>query len=164
MIFGVGVSPRTELAGAAGLQVHNGIVVDQFLRTSAPAVYAAGDAARFPDPRSGGLVRIEHWALAERHGQSVARHMLGLGGPFLDVPFFWSAHYDTTIAYVGHAPFWDKVEIRGNLAARDVAAVYRRGENIRAVATVNRDSLSLQVEAALERNDAAALERLLAEG
>ena len=162
VILGVGVTPRTELAENAGLRVHNGIVVDESLRASAPNVYAAGDVARFPDPRSGGLVRIEHWALAERHGQAVARHMLGLGGPFTNVPYFWSAHYDTTISYVGHAPFWDQVDILGDLGARDAAAVYRRGGNIRAVATVNRDLLSLQVEVALERYDTAALEKLLA--
>ena len=161
VILGVGVAPRTELAEAAGLRVHNGIVVDEFLRASAPNIYAAGDVARFPDPRSGGLVRIEHWVLAERHGQAVARHMLGLGRPFTDVPFFWSAHYDTTIAYVGHAPFWDRVDILGDLAANNAAAVYRRANKILAVATINRDDLSLKVEAALERNDAAALDALL---
>jgi len=161
VVLGVGVAPRTSLAERAGLKVDNGIVVDESLCASAPDVYAAGDAARFPERVSGEPARIEHWALAERQGQAAARAMLGIGGPFRDVPFFWSQHYDVAINYVGHAAKWDALEIRGDLEKRDAAAIYRRGGRVLAVATVGRDRVSLEVEAAMERGDNAAVEAAL---
>ena len=103
VVAGIGVVPRTELAQAAGLAVDNGITVDDRLRTSAPDVYAAGDVARVPDARAGTAVRIEHFVVAERQGQAAARSLLGVGGPYRDVPFFWSQHHDVTLSYVGHA-------------------------------------------------------------
>jgi NADPH-dependent 2,4-dienoyl-CoA reductase/sulfur reductase-like enzyme len=161
VVLGVGVRPRTSLAEQAGLRVENGIVVDAFLRASAPGIWAAGDCARYPEPRLGTSVRIEHWVVAERQGQAAARDMLGLGTPFQDVPFFWSQHYDVTLAYVGHAEAWDAIEVKGSLAERDAAVVYRRGGRVLAVVTVGRDRLSLAIEAALERGDHAEVEGLL---
>jgi NADPH-dependent 2,4-dienoyl-CoA reductase/sulfur reductase-like enzyme len=160
VILGVGVSPRTSLAEEAGIQVKNGVVVSETLRTSAPDVFGAGDLARYPEPVSGELARIEHWVLAERHGQAVARSMLGIGGAFREAPFFWSQHYDVTISYVGHAPSWDTCEIRGDLEKRDACAIYRRNGRTIAVATIGRDRLGLR-EAALEQGDMAALESIL---
>jgi hypothetical protein len=106
-------------------------------------------------------VRIEHWVLAERQGQAVARAMLGIGGVFRDVPFFWSQHYDTMISYVGHASSWNGLEIRGDLTARNACAIYRQNSRVMAVATIGRDRVSLAVEAALEQGDTAALEFIL---
>jgi apoptosis-inducing factor 3 len=163
VVTGVGVTPRTELAEAAGLRTDNGILVDSELRASHADVFAAGDVARYPDPISGKLARIEHWVLAERQGQAAARSLLGRGKPFTDAPFFWSQHYDVTLAYVGHAPDWDRIETRGSLEKRDFAAAYRKGGRIQAVVTVGRDELSLRSEAAFEAADDAALERLFAE-
>src|SRR6185295_3673731 len=116
--------PRTDLASRAGLTVDNGVIVDDQFRTSAADVYAAGDVARFPDARSGARVRIEHWVVAERQGQAVARAMLGKGAPFRDVPFFWSAHYDAVLAYVGHAPSFERVIVSGSLSKRDATIGY----------------------------------------
>jgi NADPH-dependent 2,4-dienoyl-CoA reductase/sulfur reductase-like enzyme/nitrite reductase/ring-hydroxylating ferredoxin subunit len=161
VVLGVGVSPRTSLAESAGIQVKDGVVVNEMLRTSAPDVFAAGDLARYPEPVSGEQARIEHWVVAERQGQAAARSMLGIGGAFRDVPFFWSQHYDVTISYVGHAPSWDTCEIRGNLEKHDAFAVYRHNGRTMAVATIGRDRLSLSVEAALEQGAAGALESLL---
>lgn len=161
VVLGVGVRPRTGLAERAGLRVADGILVDGFLRTSAPGIWAAGDCARYPEPRLGKPVRIEHWVVAERQGQAVARDMLGLGTPFQDVPFFWSQHYDVTLAYVGHADSWDTIEVAGSLAERDAAVVYRRAGRALAVVTVGRDRQSLAIEAALERGDDAEVETLL---
>ena len=161
VVLGVGVAPRTDLAQSAGLTVDNGVVVDEDLRTSAPDVYAAGDVARYPDSISGELARIEHWVLAERQGQAVARAMLGIGGPFRDVPFFWSQHYDVAISYVGYAPTWDAVDLRGDLDGRNATAVYRRKGKTLAVATIGRDHVSLAAEAAMEQRDAQALESAL---
>jgi NADPH-dependent 2,4-dienoyl-CoA reductase/sulfur reductase-like enzyme/nitrite reductase/ring-hydroxylating ferredoxin subunit len=161
VVLGVGVAPRTALAEKAGLKIDNGIVVDESLRTSAADIYAAGDVARFPERVSGEPARIEHWALAERQGQAVARAMLGIGGPFRDVPFFWSQHYDVQISYVGHAAKWDALDIRGDLERRAAVAIYRRNRKVLAVATIGRDRVSLAVEAAMERGDDAAVEAAL---
>jgi NADPH-dependent 2,4-dienoyl-CoA reductase/sulfur reductase-like enzyme len=163
VVLGVGVTPRTALAESAGLDVDNGVIVDDTLRTSAPDVYAAGDVARYPEPISGERVRIEHWVVAERQGQAVARSMLGIGGPFRDVPFFWSQHYDVAINYVGHAPAWDALDLRGDLDGRKATAIYRSKGRTLAVATIGRDRVSLAVEAALEQGDTKALESALRE-
>jgi apoptosis-inducing factor 3 len=161
VVLGLGVTPRTTLAEGCGLTVDNGVVVDETLQTSAQDIYAAGDIARYPDPVSGERVRIEHWALAERQGQAVARAMLGIGHAFRDVPFFWSQHYDAVISYVGYASSWDGLEIRGDLAARNACAIYRKDGRPTAVATIGRDHMSLAVEAAFEQGDATALESAL---
>src|SRR5579871_319228 len=161
VVLGVGVSPRTSLAEEAGIAVDNGVVVDEMLRTSASDVFAAGDIARYPEPISGEQTRIEHWVVAERQGQSVARSMLGIGGPFRETPFFWSQHYDVQISYVGHASQWDSCQIEGDLEKYNACAVYRRADRIIAVATIGRDRLSLQVEAAMEAGRTADLESLL---
>jgi NADPH-dependent 2,4-dienoyl-CoA reductase/sulfur reductase-like enzyme/nitrite reductase/ring-hydroxylating ferredoxin subunit len=161
VVLGVGVVPRTALAEQAGLRVERGVVVDEHLRTSDPDIYAAGDIAAYPDARSGERVRIEHWAVAERQGQAVARAMLGRGGPYRDVPFFWSAHYDVTLGYVGHAQRWDRVRVRGNLAEGKLVCGYEQDGKVLAVVTIGEDHVSLQAEAAMESNDDAKLAALL---
>jgi NADPH-dependent 2,4-dienoyl-CoA reductase/sulfur reductase-like enzyme len=161
VVLGVGVKPRTDLAQRAGLEVDNGVVVCARLRASAPDVWAAGDIARYPESRLGTKVRIEHWAAAERQGQAAAADMLGLGGPFNDVPFFWSQHYDVTLSYLGHATGNAQVEVLGSLEKRDATVTYRVSGKLAAVLTVGRDRESLEIEAALERQDAPALEEIL---
>jgi NADPH-dependent 2,4-dienoyl-CoA reductase/sulfur reductase-like enzyme/nitrite reductase/ring-hydroxylating ferredoxin subunit len=161
VILGVGVSPRTSLAEEAGVKIGDGVIVDEMLRTSATDIFAAGDIARYPESISGESARIEHWVVAERQGQAVARAMLGIGGPFRQTPFFWSQHYDVAIAYVGHASQWDSCEIKGDLEKNDATAVYRRNKKIMAVATIGRDRLSLQVEAAMEGGRTGDLESIL---
>jgi NADPH-dependent 2,4-dienoyl-CoA reductase/sulfur reductase-like enzyme/nitrite reductase/ring-hydroxylating ferredoxin subunit len=161
VIMGVGVSPRTLLAEQAGLKVENGVVVDSSLRTNAADVFAAGDVARYPEFVSGETARIEHWVVAERQGQAVARSMLGIGGSYRETPFFWSQHYDVTISYVGHATSWDSCEIQGELDKHDACAIYRSKGKPVAVATIGRDGLSLRVEAAFEEGDTAAVEAIL---
>ncbi len=161
VVLGVGVKPRVDLAKRAGLEVEDGIVVDSRLRTSAPDVWAAGDVARYPEARLGTKVRVEHWQAAERQGQSVARDMLGLGGPFNDVPFFWSQHYDVTLNYVGHAGGDAGIEVIGSLEKRDATVVYRVSGSVAAVLTVGRDLQSLEIEAALEGKNSAQVEALL---
>jgi NADPH-dependent 2,4-dienoyl-CoA reductase/sulfur reductase-like enzyme/nitrite reductase/ring-hydroxylating ferredoxin subunit len=148
VVLGVGVRPRTALAQAAGLKVDNGIVVDDAMRASIDGIYAAGDVARYP--YEGSLVRIEHFVVAERHGQAIARTLVGRPPPPRPIPFFWSAHYDVTLSYVGHAERFDPPEVRGDLAKRDATVVYREGGRVRAVVTVGRDRVSLEVERAME--------------
>jgi NADPH-dependent 2,4-dienoyl-CoA reductase/sulfur reductase-like enzyme len=163
VIVGIGVRPRTLLAEGAGLEVENGIVVDDRLRSSDPSVWAAGDVASYPD-QNAGRVRIEHWVLAERQGQTAARNILGHDLPFTDPPFFWSQHYDVPINVVGHAKEWDEETVVGDPADRDVVIGYRKGGAIQAVASIYRDVESLRAEHALETRDQAKLEQLLAGG
>ena len=136
-------------------------MVDALLRTSAPDVYAVGDVARVPDPRTGDLVRIEHFVVAERQGQAAARAIAGSGTPYRDVPFFWSQHYDVAFSYVGHAEGWDAIEARGSIAARGFAAFYLRRDRVAAVVTLGRDRLGLEAEAAMEAGDEGALAALM---
>jgi len=156
VVAGVGVRPRLELAEKAGLAVDRGLVVDGFLASSAPDIYAAGDIAKWPDPHSGQAIRVEHWVVAERQGQVAALNMLGLRHKFDAVPFFWSQHYDVPINYVGHAEKWDEIAVDGDIAGRDCLVRYKLGGRTLAAASIYRDVASLQEEAEMERSVASA--------
>lgn len=146
VVVGVGVRPAVNLAQQAGLAVDNGVLVDAYFETSVPGIYAAGDIARYLDSRSGERVRIEHWAVAQRQGQTAARNMLGRRERYTAVPFFWSAHYDVTLNYVGHAEHWDRIEIDGSIQDHDCTLRYLADDKVRAVLTIFRDRESLHAE------------------
>jgi apoptosis-inducing factor 3 len=130
--------------------VDRGVVVDAYLETSAPGIFAAGDIARWPDPVSGEAIRVEHWVVAERQGQIAALNLMGERTPFAAAPFFWSQHYDIPINYVGHAERWDEIAVEGNIAAKDCVVRYKRGGQTLAVASIFRDGQSLETEAKFE--------------
>jgi NADPH-dependent 2,4-dienoyl-CoA reductase/sulfur reductase-like enzyme/nitrite reductase/ring-hydroxylating ferredoxin subunit len=151
VVIGVGVRPRLTLAEKAGLKTNKGVVVDQYLQTSAPDIYAAGDIARWPDPVSGADIRVEHWVVAERQGQVAALNMMGERTPYRAVPFFWSQHYDVPINYVGHAEKWDAIDIDGDVMKRDCVLRYKQGGKVMAVASIYRDLDSLKAAAEMEK-------------
>lgn len=161
VVAGIGVRPSLELARQAGLEVGDGVLVDERLQTSEPGIWAAGDIARWKGGPSGRSLRVEHWLVAQRQGEVAARGILGAKEPFTAVPFFWSQHYDATIRYVGHAEKWESAEVAGSLTGRNCVVAYREGGRISAVATVGRDRVSLEAEAAFARGDQAALEALV---
>jgi len=152
VVVGIGVRPNTAIAKQAGIATDNGVLVDEFLKTNVPGIFAAGDIARWPDPRAG-QIRVEHWVVAQRQGQTAARNILGADEAFNLPPFFWSNHFDLHIHYVGHGGGDDRSTVSGNVKAKDASVIFRAGENVTAVASIGRDVENLKAEVALERGN-----------
>ena len=164
VVIGVGVRPRLDLAQQAGLKIDRGVMVNEYLETSVPRVYAAGDIARWPDPHTGAAIRVEHWVVAQRQGQTAARNILGARQKFDSVPFFWSQHYENSINYCGHAEQWDRIDVTGRPADGNASVAYRSGAKTFAVASIAQDHANLEAEAALERFDEKALAVIVPRG
>lgn len=154
VVVGIGVKPRLALAEHAGLAADRGVSVSEYLETSVAGIFAAGDIARWPDPYSRQTIRVEHWVVAERQGQTAARNMLGKRERFAAVPFFWSQHYDVPINYVGHAESFDDIAIDGSIKGKDCLLKYRRAGRVLAIASIYRDLDNLKAELEMERSRA----------
>ncbi|MGW6422345.1 NAD(P)/FAD-dependent oxidoreductase [Nocardia sp. NPDC055053] len=115
VIVAVGMAPETGLAEAAGLTVADGVVVDEYCAASAPAVFAAGDVARFPNSILGGTERVEHWNHAQAHGSAAARSALGHGSPYRDVPWCWTSQFGRTLQITGWPTRGDELVVHGDI-------------------------------------------------
>jgi 3-phenylpropionate/trans-cinnamate dioxygenase ferredoxin reductase subunit len=135
VVVGVGVEPRIELGLRAGLDIDGGIAVDEFLESSAPGVFAAGDVAAAWHPRLRTRVRVEHWANARNQGVAAAKNMLGFAEPYERLPYFYSDQYDFGMEYSGYARSWDRVVFRGDPGGREFIAFWV--EDDRVVAAMN---------------------------
>ena len=153
VVVGVGVRPRLALAEQAGLTIDRGVVVEPLSRDRAfaasmpPAISRAGPT-RIPANN----IRVEHWVVAERQGQTAARNMLGLKERFDAVPFFWSQHYDVPINYVGHAEQWDEIAVDGDIRSKDCLLRYKQSGRVLAIASIFRDAENLRAELAMEQD------------
>ena len=137
VVVGIGASPRTELAMAAGLGVDDGILTDAHLETSGPGIFAAGDVADAWHPHYERRIRIEHWDNAKRQGRVAAANMLGRGVAYDRIPYFYSDQYDLGMEYTGFAPSWDRVVYRGDPATRAFVAFWLSGGRVVAGMNVN---------------------------
>ncbi len=137
VVAGIGVTPRVELAQAAGLTLENGVVVDENLQTSAPGIYAAGDIANAFHPHYQRRLRTEHWANALNQGSAAGANATGDPKPYTRLPYFYSDQYDLGLEYVGYASAEDQVIIRGDAATREFIAFYHRGGVVTAAMNVN---------------------------
>ena len=146
-VVGIGVVPRVELGREAGLEVDDGILVDEKLKTSAPNVFAAGDVASAWHPFYGERIRVEHWANALNQGPAAARAMLGQATSYDRIPYFFSDQYEVGMEYSGHAPEWDEVVFRGDRDAGEFVAFWLREGRVAAGMNVNVWDVNERVQA-----------------
>jgi 3-phenylpropionate/trans-cinnamate dioxygenase ferredoxin reductase subunit len=136
-VAGIGVEPDIPAVAGSSIAEDNGILVDEFCRTSAPDVYAAGDLANQLHPLFG-RVRVEHYNNAEKQGAAAARSMLGSTAPYDYVHTFWSDQYEHTIEYVGHVTKWDEFVVRGSLEEGKLVGFYLVDGVVRAAVGLDR--------------------------
>jgi 3-phenylpropionate/trans-cinnamate dioxygenase ferredoxin reductase subunit len=152
-VVGIGVAPRVRLAGDAGLDLDNGILVDEKLQTSAPNVFAAGDVANAWHPFYRQRIRVEHWANALNQGPAAARAMLGQQVSYDRIPYFFSDQYDVGMEYSGHAPDWDEVVFRGDRDAGEFIAFWLRDGRVLAGMNVNVWDVNEQVQSVIRSRE-----------
>jgi len=153
VVVGIGVTPRTQLAAAAGLAVDNGILVSDALQTSAPNVFAAGDVANADHPFYGERLRLEHWANALNQGPAAARSMLGQPTSYDRIPYFYSDQYDVGMEYSGHAPTWDEVVFRGERDSGEFIAFWLQDQRVIAGMNVNVWDVNEQIQALIRARE-----------
>jgi 3-phenylpropionate/trans-cinnamate dioxygenase ferredoxin reductase subunit len=150
LLVAVGSEPVTELAAAAGLEVEQGVIVDELGRTSAPDIYSCGDAARFWSPLFEARIRVEHFQTARKHGAAVGAAMAGAGWPFAEAPWFWSDQYEVNLQYVGGGLDWTETAVRGTFGQPPFTVFYLKAGRLRGAAGINDGRTIGQVKAVME--------------
>lgn len=138
LVAGIGVRPVTEPLSASGIEVENGVLVNEYLETSRPEIWAAGDVANYQDALFGKRRRVEHWDNAVSQGQHVARAMLGERKPFMHVPYFFSDEFDLSYEFWGDSAEADQIVHRGDVSTRSFSVWWLRGERLVGAFTMNR--------------------------
>jgi 3-phenylpropionate/trans-cinnamate dioxygenase ferredoxin reductase subunit len=138
VVVGLGVEPVTDFLEGSGIELDNGVVVDELCRTNVEGIFAAGDVANHDNPLFGRRLRVEHWQNAIKHGRAAALSMLGKGSPYRDVYWFWSDQYELNLQYVGHHTEWDELIVRGSLEDRSFLAFYVKDARVLATVGVGR--------------------------
>ena len=161
VLAGVGVAPRVELAEAAGLDLDNGVVTDEYLAASAAGVFAAGDVASAWHPLFARRIRLEHWSSALNQGPAAARNMLGRRTPYEQIPYFYSDQYDVGMEYSGYAPGWDQIVFRGDPAGREFIAFWLKDGRVVAGMNVNVWDVAESIAALVAAGGQVDLSRLL---
>ena len=151
VIVGVGIKPATDLIQGVDLEKDGGVITDDHMRIS-DGVYASGDIAYFPDPRTREMTRIEHWRTALQQGRTAAHNMAGKPTAFTAVPFFWTTQFDVTLNYVGHVRDWNEVIVRGKIADEEFLAFYVKDHRVLAAAGMNRDRELAVIEELIRLN------------
>jgi 3-phenylpropionate/trans-cinnamate dioxygenase ferredoxin reductase subunit len=136
-VVGVGVTPRTELADGAGLEVNNGVMVDQYMATNVPGIWAAGDVANAYHPILDARIRLEHWSAALNQGPVAAKNMTGQKVPYTKIPYFFSDQYDLGLEYSGYTTGWDTLVFRGDRDNREFIAFWLSQGRVLAGMNVN---------------------------
>jgi 3-phenylpropionate/trans-cinnamate dioxygenase ferredoxin reductase subunit len=137
-IVGVGVEPVTDVVAGSGIEVDNGIWVDEHCRTNVEGVFAAGDVTNHYHPIFKQRMRVEHWHNALNHGAAAARNMMGTASAYDEIHWFWSDQYDYNLQYAGFHRDWDDLIVRGSLEERDFIAFYVKGGLVTAAVGMNR--------------------------
>jgi 3-phenylpropionate/trans-cinnamate dioxygenase ferredoxin reductase subunit len=137
-VVGLGVEPVTEVAETAGVEVDNGIVVDELCRTTVDGIFAAGDVANHFHPVYRQRVRVEHWQHAIKHGRAAALSMMGKGVPYDEVHWFWSDQYTYNLQYAGWHRDWDLFVVRGDVPGRNFTGFYVKDGLVRAAVALGR--------------------------
>lgn len=150
VVAGIGISPRTELAESAGIAVDGGVVCDEFLQTSIPGIFAAGDVANAWHPLLARRLRLDHWSAAINQGPAAALNMLGAGVPYARVPYFFSDQYDVGMEYSGYATEWDEVVFRGDREGGEFIAFWLKDGRVAAGMNVNVWDVAEQIAALVE--------------
>ena len=138
VVLGLGVEPVTDFLEGSGIELDNGVVVDELCRTSVEGIFAAGDVANHNNPVFGRRLRVEHWQNAIKHGQAAAVSMLGKGSPYRAVYWFWSDQYEVNLQYAGYHTEWDELVVRGSLEARNFLAFYVKEGRVLAAVGIGR--------------------------
>jgi 3-phenylpropionate/trans-cinnamate dioxygenase ferredoxin reductase subunit len=137
VVVGLGTEPVTQLLAGTGVEINNGVVVDEYLRTGVEGIYAAGDVANHYHLVFKRHIRVEHWQNALKQGPASARNMLGENEPYREIPWFWSDQYEHNLQYAGFHTEWDELVVRGSMDERNFVAFYRKDERILAAVAIN---------------------------